>query len=130
MVLYCIALHVWWATVLIIDGSGVGATAVSALHGWFGTALPGVLLSVAVMAFIALFLREPGWIVLFLIPQEIILIFSASGAISAIWLSQFADGVVRSRGFIANDVALNILAAVFYTVAVIAHARKRAQNER
>lgn len=126
IVLCCIALHLWWAATISFDSSGIGGTGIEAIYRWFGSSLVTWLLFVAVMAIAAMFIRAPWWIVLFLIPQEITLMMSASGALSAIWLSQFADGVVRSRAFISNDQAWTIIGAVGHTLAIIAHARNRA----
>lgn len=124
MVLYAIALHVTWAALIAIDPSAVNATAVNAIYRFVHdpTALIVLLLSVAGLAIVGLFTRVP-WIVLLLIPQQCILMASASGTVEAIYLAQFADGVIRSRAFLAADQSYSILAAIGHTVAIIAHAR-------
>lgn len=120
MVLCCIALHLWWAIVISFDQSGIGGTGIEALYRWLGGALVPWLFLVAILAAVASIVRGHWWIALLLIPQEITLMASASGAANAIWLSQFADGVFRSRSFIANDQAWTIIGAIGHTLAIVA----------
>jgi hypothetical protein len=125
MVLYAITLHLFWSVLIYFDESTMDATAVAALHSWLPNqvALSFVVAAAALCAIVGLFTRTP-LIVLFLIPQQLVLMASASGAIEAIWLSQFADGVVRSRAFLAADQCYSILAALGHTIAIVAHARR------
>lgn len=126
MVLYCVILHIFWAVLVALDPSAIGATPVHALYRIIGDTnlLSVALAAVAVMAVIGIYMRAPI-VVWFLMPQQFLLLMSASGAISAIWIAQFADGVVRPRAFIAADQIHIVFAAVGHTIAVIAHARNR-----
>lgn len=125
MVLYAIAMHLTWAVLVANDPSAMNATAVNALYKYIPNAvlLSWVLLGVAGSAMVGLFTRVP-WIVLLLIPQQLVLMASAAGAIEAIWLAHFADLVERSRAFIAADQCYSILAAIGHTIAIVAHARQ------
>ncbi len=69
-----------------------------------------------------------SWVVVLLLPQQILLMMGVSGAIEAIWLSQFADGVLRPRAFIAADQINSVLAAIGHTVAIISHALNKLPN--
>lgn len=126
MVLYCVVLHLWWMLMVSIDSAAINATGVNALFRVFTDRqlLAAALGGVSVLAVAGMFMRPP-WVVWCLMPQQFMLLMSASGAISAIWSSQFADGVVRPRGFIAADQFYIIIAALGHTLAVIAHARRR-----
>lgn len=128
MVMYAVALHLAWAVVLLFDNSATGATAVDALFRFIYPipVLSAVLAVAGGMAFWAMFTREP-WVVLLLIPQQILLMMSAVGAIEAMWLQQFADGVVRDFGFIAADQMHIVLAAIGHTAAIVAHALRLAR---
>lgn len=125
MVLFAIALHYVWAVSLYVDSESMNATALYAIQKWIGhfgqhatlVALP----IVATVALFGLFVR-PMWFVIFLIPQQILLTMSAVGALEAIWISQFADGVVRSRGFLVADQSYSILASIGHTAAIFFHA--------
>lgn len=123
MVMYATALHLTWASVLTFADSALGATAVEALYRYIYPApvLTIALTSAALMAICAMFTRVP-WIVFLLLPQQALLCMSAAGAIEAMWLGQFADGVQRDFGFIAVDQMHIVLAAVGHTLAIIAHA--------
>jgi hypothetical protein len=123
MVLYAIALHLSWAVILLFDHQAINATALNALARYIypPELLVWVIASAAIAALIALSTRRP-WIVLLLLPQQVLLMMSASGAAEAIWLSQFADGVIRSRSFIAADQLYSILAAIGHTAAITIHA--------
>lgn len=125
MVLSAVLLHLVWAVALFIDPSGVGATAASALHRWIPLPwLPWVIVTCAFMALTALSTR-PLWFVLLLVPQQILLMMSASGAVDAIWLGQFADGVVRTRAFLVVDQSYSIVIMLGHTAAIIMYARGR-----
>jgi hypothetical protein len=125
MVCYAIGLHLSWAVILLIDSSATNATAVHALYRYLHSVplLSLMLFAAAGLAMKGLCTRVP-WIVLLLLPQQILLLMSAAGAVEAIWISQFADGVIRPRAFLAADQIYSILAAIGHTVAIIAHARR------
>ena len=122
MVLFSVALHLVWAMLIIADTSAMDATAIASVHRWID--YPWIILaliSVASLAIIGLAAGSP-WFVLLLIPQQILLTMSAVGAIEAIWISQFADGVIRSRAFITADQVYSILTAIGHTAAIVMHA--------
>lgn len=123
MVLYAIALHISWSLILLHDYAATNATALNALYRYIQPEglLSAVVAAAAAAALVALFANRP-WIVVLLLPQQVLLMMSAAGAVEAIWLSQFADGVVRSRAFIAADQIYSVLAAVGHTVAITFHA--------
>lgn len=125
MVVYAITLHLCWCAFILIDPAAVNATAVHALARYIHPPpfLAGVIFGVAILAIAGLFTRTP-WIVILLAPQQIILMMSASGAIEAIWNSQFADGIIRPRAFLAADQIYSVLAAFGHTAAIIAHAQR------
>lgn len=56
---------------------------------------------------------------IFMLPQQFVLTLSAVGAVSSIVASQFADGVVRPRAFIAADQCPAIFLAIGHTVAIL-----------
>lgn len=125
MVSYAVALHLSWAIILLIDGSATNATAVHALHRYIALPLlPPVIAGAALFAVWGMISNSP-WTLVLLLPQQILLMMSAAGAVEAIWLSQFADGVIRARAFIAADQLYSVLAAIGHTLAIIAHARRK-----
>jgi hypothetical protein len=125
MVLFAIALHYWWAICLAVDKSALGVNAIDALYRYIHPLplLVGVIATAATMALVGLFTELP-WILLFLIPQQALLMMSAAGAVESMWLGQFADGVLRPHTFIAADQFYSVLAAIGHTAAIIAHARR------
>lgn len=129
MVLYAVALHLWWSLLIMFDRATLGATGPSALNKWIHS--PGMLALViafaAICAVIALFTDRP-WILLLLLPQQILLMAVAAGAVEAMWLAQFADGVLRPRAFIAADQAPSVFGAVGHTVAMILQALRIGQQ--
>lgn len=121
MVIYCALLHTWWGILLLLDGkSAVGATAVDALYRLLGssTVLAFWLFGVAALSITGLFYSGMQ-LVSMLLPQQITLMASAAGALMAIILGQFADGVVRPRVFIAADQVYIIFAMLGHTVATL-----------
>jgi hypothetical protein len=123
MVLYCVILHLGWAVGLLLDPSAVYTTPVYSLYQVFGAPpmLSFVLALVALAAGVAVIGRSP-WAVLLMLPQQILLMISADGVLLAIWHSAYADGVERSRAFIAVDQWGVIIAAIFHPVAMLAYA--------
>lgn len=122
MVLYAVVLHCWWAALIILDRSALHATGPAALAKWVHSPalLALVIAAAAICAVVAMFTERP-WILLLLLPQQILLMAAAAGAVEAMWLAQFADGVIRTRAFIAADQAPSVFGAVGHTVAMIFH---------
>lgn len=129
MVLFAIALHIVWVVVILIDVSSIHATALAALARYIEPPLllAFVITVAVILALIGLFTRS-SWIVMFLLPQQALLMMGAAGAIEAIWLSQFADGVIRPRAFIAADQMYAVLAAIGHTTAITALALRRLED--
>lgn len=123
MVMCAIGLHLAWAVAIFCDDAALGATGINALHRYVMSPnlLAGMIVACAMLAFLAVLTQRP-WIVLLLLPQQVLLMISALGAIDAIWLAQFADGVFRPRAFIFVDQIIYVIAAGGHTAAVIAHA--------
>ncbi len=126
MVLYCTALHLVWAGLLLLNNATAGATPVSALQSVFPTplVLELTLVTAAVLAGCALRAQLP-WAVVFMLPQQLLLLISACGAVTAVVAAQYADGVVRPRSFIAADQAHIILAAVGHAIAIVFSSRAK-----
>lgn len=131
MVMFAVALHLTWATILFIDDSAVNATAVNALYRYINppSLLAVVIFIAALLALAAMWTRQ-SWTLLLLLPQQILLMMAGAGAVEAIWIAQFADGVARSRSFIAADQFYSVLAAIGHTVAIVSFALARARNDR
>jgi hypothetical protein len=124
MVIYAISLHYVWSVILLTDSAALRVTAVDALHRFIPMPwLPMVLAAVASLALIAM-AAQPPWFVVLLLPQQILLVMSAAGAVEAIWIAQYADGAIRDRAFIAADQFYSILACIGHTVAITAHASR------
>lgn len=122
IVFSAVLLHLSWAGILLFDESATNATALNALHRYISLPkLPPIIAGAALCA-VAAMLWPSRWTLALLVPQQILLMMSAAGCAEAIWLSQFADGVVRARGFIAADQIYSIIVAIGHTLAIIAHA--------
>lgn len=128
MVLFAITLHLTWAATLLIDSSATSATAVNALFRFITLPLllVAIIATAALLALIAMVTRSQ-WTLLLLLPQQVLLMMSAAGAIEAVWTAQFADGVIRPRAFIAADQLYSVLAAVWHTVAIVAYTLRTAR---
>lgn len=118
-----IFLHLFWAAMIALDRAALNANAINALYRYIQSpiVLAGLLVTSSVLAGVALVIRS-AWSPLLLIPQQIVLMASASGSIDSIWIGQFADGVIRSSVFIAADQIYAVILAVGHTFAIIMHA--------
>lgn len=125
MVFFAVVLHLVWGTCILVDAAATNATAVHAVYQYVHPpiALALTFYTVAILAAIGLATKSP-WIVLLLLPQQLILMMSASGAIDAMWLAQFADGVIRPRSFLIADQLYSVLLAVGHTIAISLHAKR------
>lgn len=120
MILYAVALHLIWAIAGIHDHSAYNSTALAAIFRMFQDATPVILIIVAVLAFIAVELRQTAVVTFALIlPQQTVLIISAFGSLHAMIAGHYADGIERSQAFIVADQVPAILAALGHTAAII-----------
>lgn len=126
MVLYCTALHLIWAALIISDPAAMGATPVAMLATifWTESSLCVALVTASVLSVAGLFSRLP-WAIVLMIPQQSFLLVSACGAMAAVAAGQFADGVARPQAFIAADQAHIILASFCHALAIIATTYER-----
>jgi len=126
MILYSVGLHLMWGITGSLDASAYNSTALSAIYRLCGSLSPVVCFVVAILAILGLNeSRKPLAGLLLMLPQQTLLLISAFGAAAAIASSHFADGVVRSRAFIAADQIPAILAAVGHTIAIVRYTINR-----
>lgn len=121
---YAIILHLIQGSLMVISPTAGFVTSTAHVRMWLHLSAGqlGILyLGIAVMSVVALvvFHRLSLERILSLLPQQILITLAAAGAAVAIWDSQFADGVVRSRYFIGADQSPIIIAAVLHSVAVL-----------
>lgn len=118
---FAIALHLLWAGLLLGSSAPRQTTGIWALSQLFpnryGLAL--ILLTVAACALGGLF-REPSTgKILLLVPQQIVLGISAAGAVRAMVLGEFADGVQRHHAFLIADQAPVVLALLVHSMTIL-----------
>jgi hypothetical protein len=117
---FAAALHVGWAIMLCISAdpldTTVGAAMASTVSGSrYG--LVALLVSASACVVVARRVRWP-WSMIWLLPQQGILIIAALGGLEVVWEGQYADGVVRPQLFILFDQLPIILLASFHSGAV------------
>lgn len=117
-----IVLHFFWAAMIAVDQASLNANALSILYRYVHEpmALAVILCGSSACAIASLVIRSPTT-ALMLIPQQLILMASASNSVDAIWLGRFADGVTRSHAFIAADQVYAIILAIGHTLALVSH---------
>lgn len=126
IVWYAICLHWIWGATLLSTSVPLGVTAISTVvHlGIVSGHMAGVFfLLVASVAAIGACAPKPIGAI-FLVPQTFVLWLAAYGALNAMFLGSFADGVIRPVSFLITDQAPAVLAAVFHTLAVIGLVKK------
>ncbi len=119
MIVYASTLHVAWAVLIWWDNAATGSTTLASIADTFGFITPWLCLSVAITACAAFWVGRPLYRFLLMIPQQVLLVFSAVGAAGAIWHSSYADGELRPMAFIASDQMWAIVAVVCYSLAVV-----------
>jgi hypothetical protein len=116
---YAIVLHLIWAVALYYDESVRGVTAIYELSGWFPPPYTKwALASVAIMAIAGIYSHGMAAVALML-PQQAVLVLGAMGAIEAMYLGSYADGVLRPQAFLIADQMPAVLAAIGHTIAIV-----------
>ena len=125
IILYAVILHLSWGVLLLLDDSAGWATAVHSVLVWLGStyATAAVMFAVAIAAVAGLHRRlaHSLWGVGLMLPQQAVLFMSAVGAIQAMALSSFADGVVRPNPFIIADQLPAVLIAILHTIGILCY---------
>lgn len=127
MIWYGAILHLVWGLMLMASPTVLGVTAVNSIlsFGIINANTAGAFyILVALMALIGLNSTRKRDIIL-LIPQSLLLLLSAYGAINAMILGQFADGVVRPFQFLIADQSPAVITAILHMVAVVAMYREK-----
>lgn len=125
IITYAIALHLVWAIALFYDPAAGNATAVHTLILMVGRDIATWSYFVgAGLAVLGLILIGPAAF-LCLLPQQFIMMVSAGGALWAMHLGQFADGVQRDHAFLIADQSPAVIAATLHTVAIFTIIRAR-----
>ena len=121
VVLFAVLLHLVVGVLLVGDASAGNATATHSLLDLYDSPkLVGMaLILAALLALVGILRPSSRLTLLLLLPQQFALIVSAGGAVNAMWLSQFADGVMRPRPFIIADQSPVALMAILHTLAII-----------
>lgn len=120
---FAVTLHTVWACLLFVNGDARHATALYSLARlWparIGLAL--VLLAVAACATYALLRVRAVALsrILLLIPQQLVLGVSAAGAVRAMVLGHFADGIARPTAFIVADQLPAVLALFAHSATIV-----------
>jgi hypothetical protein len=126
LIWYALALHFFWAVAFILDSAAANSTALHAIVAIFHEYSSFVLIVAVALSVLGLFVPQGRKLsILLMIPQQILLFIASTGAIIAIYHGHYADLVIRPQLFIAADQAPIILAAIFYTVAMIQVARSK-----
>lgn len=118
-----VGMHFVWAIGIFLDPESVHATGPHALLAFaelFGCGSNTVALICAVVGTLAAIgmVIDGRWRRLaFIAPQHVVLWISSAGAMNAMYLGQFADGVQRTSWFLVVDQCLVILVAIGHLVA-------------
>lgn len=114
-----VMLHLSWGIFLLLEGGPIAATAIDGIVRFFQpyTLAGGVLIFGGICGIIGirLFERYPIVSLALFMPMQFLLLFSELTIIQAIFRSHFADGVIRSREFIATDQIYIIIIGLLYT---------------
>lgn len=117
-----IGTHALWGALLLASEDVLWITAIhhTAALGFGRWSLACLYLAVAGLSLFGLVKKlRPQVALLLMLPQQFVLTFSAIGAIGSIVASQFADGVIRPRAFIAADQCPAVFLAIGHTGAIL-----------
>jgi hypothetical protein len=120
VVMYAITVHLITGVVLIADPDAAASTGpASVVQLLFDSPLlAGSAMVVAAVLAVGAHLFRPirSWAFW---PQQLLLIVAAIGALVAVVMGNYADGVVRPALFIATDQLLVMLLPIFHALAIV-----------
>ena len=121
-----VAQHFTWALALCFSPDPCKVTSIAGIctsgGRWGAVALFSLVSTLAVCGLVRP--RQTPRGMLLMLPQQVLLMWSAAVAAWCIGNGQFADGAVYSRAFIGTDQELHIVLAALHTIAVLEfHAR-------
>jgi hypothetical protein len=120
IILYAIVVHVITGIVLILNpdaGASTGPSSVVQLL-FDSSLLAGVAMLIAAALAAGACLHRP-WRSWAYWPQQLLLVVAAVGALVAVVMGNYADGVVRPTLFIATDQLPVMLLPIFHAVAIV-----------
>lgn len=120
VVVFAVCMHIVWGACLIFDPNIVGVTGINTLSYVIDNpALLGFsLLGVAALAAIGIAEKHMFAFALML-PQQAVLFISSWGALHAMLIGQFADGVPRPHTFLITDQCHLLICAVLHFIAAM-----------
>lgn len=115
------AMHLIWAAGLLMEPQAINATGVYTILviAQSPTIAAAIFFSVAVMASVGLLFENPLIRTLLIIWQQLILWFSMIGAVHAMYLGTYADGVERVSWFLIVDQIPVVLIAYGHMLALL-----------
>ncbi len=116
---YAVAVHLVWGLGLLLSDKVAKITAIAALsYGQYTVAL--LMIGAALTASLSMTKYDNTRVGLtLLLPQQILLMISAGGAIVASIHGVYPDGYVSTSLFITTDQSPVVLTAVFHTLAIL-----------
>lgn len=128
----CVAcvMHAIWAIGLALEPSSINATGLFTVMIIANDPLAAAAIygAVATLAILGVMSSRTELRVILITPQQVILWFSVVGAIHAMYLGQYADGVQRAHWFLIVDQIPVVLVSIGHTAALLLIAERR--NER
>lgn len=114
-----------WVVAIAWDPSAMSATPLSTLAELFHHSRIGLILGLVASSASTFIAMRPSLRIglrrlSLLVPQQFFLLLAAGGAMVAVWEGTYADGVVRTSAFIAADQSPWILAALLYSMSIVA----------
>ena len=118
---FATAVHLMWGVGMLVSNYPLVTTPTADILAFLPQMWAGALfLVVAAFALWELLsARKNGKHILWLAPQQALLVLSAVGAVGSVLSGAYPDGVVRPSTFILVDQAPTILVAVFHAFALI-----------
>ncbi len=133
-----ILIHVLWATGLFLEPSAALTTPTHLMLVLVTMVVPtvasptlatsAVFAMVAIAAAIGLCQRDRRWEILLILPQHFALWVSSIGAVHAMYIGQYADGVPRPNWFLIVDQAPIVAVALGHLVALLFIAAQRGSH--
>jgi len=122
-IMYVTALHLCWATLILVSPATEATTPLQALVNLFGEGriLSAMFLVGAAFATVGAYYPSTLVGVMCMLPQQALLVIAASGAAEAVVRGSYPDGVIRPWIFILADQVSLILLAPAYTLAVLSY---------
>ncbi len=123
LILAISSVHIAWSAILLFSAAPLNTTSMGGVpwnfNRFFASGFYFTIASLAMVGMLSHYISRKAWSVLFIIPQQAALIYSAYTVAERVNLSMYYDGVLRPMEFILADQIYVFIFAILHSFCLI-----------